>query len=127
MLTKEQEQKIVDELRSSDFDFWFKKIKVNDARKHLEKRFGVKIPPRKFVELRGGLQWWKIKPRPSPSRDSCLDNTGWEKLRKAINKLSHEIQGRSIGEAVAIISTIQRTNRSQLSGLRADMHVWKKD
>ena len=121
------EQRIIEKLRELDFQLWYKRSLIKPARLMLEKQLGLKISARAFKRLRKEhCQWWKKERRPSPCKSLVLDASGWDRLRAAVREQALLIQGRSLGEAVAVVSLICPCNKQLLSGLNRDLHLWEK-
>lgn len=115
-------------LAELDFEFWFKKITISAAKKHIEKLLKKRVRPSMFKELRQTCKWWKNSERPHrpPSNESLLDAKGWESLRTAVRNSVDLLHVLTLDEAVAVVSIQCRCNRKTLSGLNSDMRVWKQ-
>jgi len=120
-------EKCIAMIRQFDFEWWFKKRKVVEVRRLCEKQFGMRISPKKFVEMRAGAcEWFKVQKRPRESTNMMLDANEWNRLRQAVKSQLHLIQGRTIEEAVAVVSLVCRCNAATLDGLTSELHVWNK-
>lgn len=115
-------------LKEFDFYLWFKKAKIIKAREFLEKKAGKRIRPSDFKKSRESCEWWKNQDRPrrKESTVKALDAEGWQRLRDAVREQLVLLQGRTLEEAVAIVSIICPCNETTLDGLNSDLHVWDK-
>jgi hypothetical protein len=110
----------------NDFDFWFRKKRVADARNEASVLVGGKVTAKKFAALREDLcKWWKKRLRRQPSREINLAFEDWQRLRAAVKASAVDIQGRTIDEAVAVVSLRCRCNATVLRGLTSELHFWK--
>lgn len=123
------DREVLELLAKNDFKFWFERILVGDGRRTIERELRKKVLANSFKKLRQQCSWWKNQDRPrrSPSPEALLDAKGWEELRIAVKKVAVDLQGRSIAEAVAIVSTIKRCNERTLRGLNQDLHFWNSN
>lgn len=123
MATVEQ---IKNALEKHDFEYWFSKKKIKDAKNDLERELKLKISGSRFKDARDSLWWWKKQTRYSEARGTELTGAEWAKLRLAVLRHKKEIAGLSVEHAAAAMCQYVRTNAAQLNGLMSECHVWRK-
>lgn len=107
-------------------------VKQNAGFVELEEACGFRMSPGAFKSIReeerdnNRLKWFTVQRRPKPSSVKLLKSEEWERLRAAVKSNRQLIEGKSLNEAVAIVSLSIRCNRSTLDGLTSDMHFWRK-
>ena len=127
-LTPEQRESVTSELRAMDLNALVSKMKVTELRERIQKKLGFLISSREFKELREqSCEWFRLRKhgRTLQGTDGLSDD-GWVRLRAAVKKLLPELQGRSIKQAVAIVSTLVPTNEVMLNGLTSEYKVWNQ-
>lgn len=127
-LDSKQKEAVVAELVKIDFALWYQRTSSTDARKRVGLSVGFLISTKDFKTCcHDTTKWFRQVHRPQPpSLATELDFDGWQRLRTAVSQQVELIQGRSIDEAVAIISVKCRCNRRLLDGLASDLHFWRK-
>lgn len=84
------------------------------------------VSARLFKKIRDQVcQWWTVTSRIKPSNNVELTWEQWQELRFAVNLQAEFLQGRSLDEAVAIVSIQCPCNRVTLAGLNADARIWE--
>jgi hypothetical protein len=131
-LTSDQRTAVAKKICEMDFELWFKGYNYKAARIVVEESLGFRMSSSVFKSIReeerdgNRLEWFSVRRRPKPSKNTLLKAEEWERLRNAVKSNVHLIQGRSLDEAVAIVSLTLRCNRHTLDGLTSDMHFWNK-
>lgn len=127
---KESQQKTVARAISEfDFQWWFQRKSIDDARREISKHLGFAVSTLDFRLIRkqeGVCQWFKVQKRPRTSTNTLLSSGEWDRLRWAVRSQAERIQGRTLDEAVAVVSLVVRCNASVLEGLASDLHLWNK-
>lgn len=121
-------QEIEAELQKVDFDLWFAGEKIPPTRLKIQSVLNKKVRPVDFKEARKSCRWWKKIRKRDRSHATCLDFDEWERLRAAVKSVLDQIQGRTLAQAVAIVSSLGGVacNPSTLKGLNSDLRVWVK-
>ena len=123
-LTEEQEQAAIAKLRELEFDWWYKRLTITPARKELVRDVGFPINASQFKAMRDHCRWFKVTRRKAPCRSNDLDFNGWQLLRQAVARCEQVLRGKTLDQAVSIVSTVHPCNRKLLDGLRKDLHFW---
>ena len=114
-------------LIKNDFRFWFDGVKVHDARARVAKLAEVRLTKAAFDEMRGQVcEWFGVRDhvRELPA-GTCFTWKEWAALRKAVLECREMLDGKTINEAVAIVSQRFRCNAELLTGLASDVHFWQ--
>lgn len=126
-LTEEQEQAAIAKLKELEFDWWHKRLKMQPARLVLIREIGFPISAVRFKAMRTEhCQWFTVIRRKAPCKTSELDWNGWQLLRQAVVRCEEALRGKTIDQAVSIVSTVHPCNRKLLDGLRQDLHFWNE-
>ena len=126
-LTEDQIELVKQSVRSHDFTWWMNKTKLVMAKDELTKSVGFKVPVKVFKAIREEVcQWFKVQERPAPSPNTRLSGEQWDALRKAVRANEEILRGRSLGEAVAIVSLTVRCNAKTLSGITKELRYWEQ-
>lgn len=119
-ITESQQKAVARAISEFDFQWWFQRKRINDARREISKHLGFAVSALDFSLIRkqeGVCQWFKVQKRP---------RTSTNRLRWAVRSQAERIQGRTLDEAVAVVSLVVRCNASVLEGLASDLHLWNK-
>lgn len=126
-LSDSQMQVATDIVKQHDFQWWFDRTNVKQAREMLIKKTGFMVSASEFLSIRrSSCEWFKVERRPGPSKNFALTEKEWSQLERAVKSKLHLLQGRTLNEAVAIMCLHCKCNASTLSGVSNKLHVWRK-
>lgn len=117
---------VVERLRTLDAAWWRSRVTLPKGRQELGKELGFAISRRVFRRLVGEACRYFVltRRRGRLSRTVCLSADEWAALARTVRRLKDQLVGRSLDEAVGIVSLHCPTNHRQLSGLMSDLHFW---
>lgn len=125
-LTGDQREQVKSALAESDVEFWCRRLLIAQGRRKIEATLGFIIPMYSFDKLRKSeCQWWKFARRRRRSLAKSLNESQWEELHRAVRSIADALKGRSLSEAVAMVSTRYPCNKELLSGLQKELQFWE--
>jgi hypothetical protein len=125
--TNDQMELLRNTIRENDFAYWLNREKIKLIAAKITVKLGFTVPVRAVSTIRKDVcVWWGHRKRRQPSAAILLDESGWDKLRMAVQKHKDDLAGRKLDEAVAIVSITQRCNRMVLAGLPQRFKFWGK-
>jgi len=126
-LTEDQLVQVRIECRHRDFQWWYNRTKIKQAKEQLEKAVGFPVTFKVFrEECVGNCDWFRTMRRRAPATITELSEAEWKVLRDRVDAIKHNLYGRTIDEAVAIVSACKgKCNRTLLEGLRKESRYWE--
>jgi hypothetical protein len=127
-LTEDQLVQVRLECSRQDFQWWYNRTKIKQAKEQLEKAVGFSVAFKVFRQViaAGHCDWFLTMRRRAPVTTASLSESEWKVLRDRVDAIKHNLYGRTIDEAVAIVSACKgKCNRTLLEGLRKESRYWE--
>jgi hypothetical protein len=119
-------EEVMEELLRNDFDFWFQKLSMKEAREKVQVNLQKKVSAYDFKVAKYSCRWFRKQRRPGPSNNMLLSDRQWKSLARAVREVAAHLEGRTMAEIVAIVCTRKKTNEQQLRGLVSHDRVWEQ-
>jgi hypothetical protein len=124
-LPPDQYKIAAEQVKAMDFAWWYHRKTIGQARQMLNNQLDFRVTGFNFrLLVTEHCEWFQTKRLVSASHSVNLSYDEWQCLRWAVNHHRERLQGRTLGEAIAIVSTTFRCNAKTLRGLNKDLQVW---